>query len=145
MRTRVRRRHELASALDRALEQDEIDVHYQPIVALEDGRTVAIEALARWRHPRRGLVPPADFIPVDLLKIAKPFVDRLGDLPPDATFVDAILRLASSLGLRTVAEGIEHRQQATELRALECGLGQGFHFARPLDETGLDAHFRAES
>lgn len=45
-----------------ALAQDEIEVFYQPKVSLRDGRVEGVEALARWRHPERGLVLPAEFI-----------------------------------------------------------------------------------
>ncbi|MEK7668539.1 MAG: EAL domain-containing protein [Gemmatimonadota bacterium] len=48
--------------LGRALERKEFRVHYQPIVSLQTGRIEAFEALARWEHPTRGLVPPAEFI-----------------------------------------------------------------------------------
>ena len=47
-----------------ALEQGEIDVYYQPLVDISTGETVSFEALARWRHSRRGFVSPADFIPL---------------------------------------------------------------------------------
>lgn len=47
-----------------ALEQDQIEVHFQPIIHLGSGRITKAEALVRWRHPERGLVPPAEFIPV---------------------------------------------------------------------------------
>ena len=46
--------------------------------------------------------------------------------------IDPAKRLANSLGLQCVAEGIEHAQQAAQLRAAGCGFGQGFYFAKPL-------------
>jgi len=257
MHTRVRRRHELAAALEVAIDRDEITVHFQPIVALASGRTVGCEALVRWEHPTRGLVPPGGFLslaeerglmipigrrvlreacararawqiayprhsslgvhvnlspselqsphltrdvsdilretqlapesltleitessamadpvaalevlgdlrrigvrlalddfgtghsslshlrefPIHTLKLAKPFVDRLDEETGDVAFTDAILRLASALNLTVVAEGIERVEQANVLRGLECALGQGFYFARPLAAPDLE-------
>jgi diguanylate cyclase (GGDEF)-like protein len=264
MHTRVRRRHEVAAALEHAIERDEIVVHFQPIVALSGAQTVALEALARWQHPTRGLVLPSGFIPlaeerglmvpigravlheactrakewqakfpghaalgisvnlsprelqnpyltgevetvlaetglapeslileitesgamadpaatlstlhelrrlgvrlalddfgtgysslshlrdfpIDILKVAKPFVDRLDQEPGDSTFIDAILRLAGALQLAVVAEGIERPEQANILRRLECALGQGYHFARPLDAADAERHLAQTS
>src|SRR5262249_39438765 len=54
----------LAADLRSALDTAQFRMLYQPIVELPTGRTVAFEALLRWRHPERGLVNPADFIPV---------------------------------------------------------------------------------
>jgi diguanylate cyclase (GGDEF)-like protein len=68
--------------------------------------------------------------PIHMLKIAKPFVDRIDH---DSTFVEAILGLAGTLGLEVVAEGIETREQAEALRALGCTLGQGYYYSRPLE------------
>ena len=50
--------------LRHALENGEIEPYYQPIVSLDDGEVVGFEALARWVHPSRGLISPADFIPL---------------------------------------------------------------------------------
>jgi EAL domain-containing protein (putative c-di-GMP-specific phosphodiesterase class I) len=57
-------RLELDADLRRALDRDEFELHYQPILDLGSGRVEAVEALVRWRHPERGLVPPLDFIPI---------------------------------------------------------------------------------
>jgi len=54
----------LADELRTAMVEDELLVHYQPIVDLMTGRTSGVEALVRWRHPTRGVLVPADFIPV---------------------------------------------------------------------------------
>jgi diguanylate cyclase (GGDEF)-like protein len=249
LHTRVRRRQELALELKRAIEHEEIVVHYQPVVSLADESIRAFEALVRWQHPERGLLAPAEFLgvaeesglivelgasvlhqalratkdwqsavpgaaelglsvnlapgefandrlvedlalaltrarfdakrltveitessvmrdehgalramqelrelgvnisiddfgtgysslsrladfPIDQLKIPKVFVDRLAALQHGASFADAILRLAASLGLDTVGEGIEEAAQATTLHGLGCVLGQGYHFSR---------------
>jgi diguanylate cyclase (GGDEF)-like protein len=53
----------LDTDLRRALERGEIEMHYQPIMRLTDGSVAGFEALARWRHPERGLIEPGDFIP----------------------------------------------------------------------------------
>jgi diguanylate cyclase (GGDEF)-like protein len=260
MHLRVRRRQEMATALEQAAERNEITVHYQPIVAVATGRAVALEALVRWNHPVRGLLLPQSFIPlaeetglmgpigrlvlsqaceqlrvwrsqfpsyeklmvnvnlsqselrdenlladvdqivaasgippdavileitessamenppgtietlrklrqlgvrlalddfgtgysslshlrdfpIDMLKIAKPFIDRIDRDAADGTFVDAILRLAAALDLDVVAEGIERASQARTLRTLNCALGQGYLYARPADAREIESQF----
>lgn len=256
MHARIRHRQELVAALERAVEREEIGVHYQPIVDLESGAMVAVEALARWDRPLHGLLGPDAFIPladeiglmvgigrsvlrqacvqvrswqagfdahrelrvnvnlapselsdptlvadvesilqesglspdrlvleitesgvmrnpaealatmatlrelgislalddfgtghsslahlrefpIDALKIAREFVSGLPDGHVDNVFVDAIVRLASSLGLDVVAEGVESERQARLVREFGCRYGQGYHFGAPLGLLGV--------
>ena len=64
MNTAVSERVALINELHHALDRKELELHYQPQVDLASGRVVAVEALMRWRHPKRGLVSPAQFIPL---------------------------------------------------------------------------------
>lgn len=57
-------RVEMAGELRRALDQQELRVYYQPVHDLQDSRMIGVEALVRWQHPERGLVPPGEFIPI---------------------------------------------------------------------------------
>jgi diguanylate cyclase (GGDEF)-like protein/PAS domain S-box-containing protein len=58
------RRVEVTAELRQSIEAGDLEVFYQPILSIHDRRVVGVEALARWAHPTRGLVPPAEFIPV---------------------------------------------------------------------------------
>ncbi|WP_068090563.1 putative bifunctional diguanylate cyclase/phosphodiesterase [Novosphingobium rosa] len=64
MQTRVRERRELELDLRAAIRLGQLELHYQPLLDLSDGRTVGHEALLRWQHPARGLISPDDFIPI---------------------------------------------------------------------------------
>jgi diguanylate cyclase (GGDEF)-like protein/PAS domain S-box-containing protein len=57
-------RLELRTDLQRAIATEQLELHYQPVVRLADGSVTGVEALLRWRHPERGLVAPAHFIPI---------------------------------------------------------------------------------
>ena len=71
-------------------------------------------------------------LPVDILKIAQPFV---ADVESDVTFVKAMVDLGRNLGLTILAEGIETRAQWDVLRDLGCHLGQGYYFGRPMEHA----------
>ena len=77
-------------------------------------------------------------LPVDTIKIDKSFVDGVTGNGEDHAIVDAVLRLASGLGLEAVAEGVESPDQVEVLLALGCRLSQGFHFARPQTPQQLE-------
>jgi diguanylate cyclase (GGDEF)-like protein len=64
MDAQARARRKLELDLRQAIARGELDVYYQPCVSLQDGRITGCEALVRWRHPERGMVSPAEFIPI---------------------------------------------------------------------------------
>jgi diguanylate cyclase (GGDEF)-like protein len=64
LRARIMERLDLENGLRRALQRDELRVYYQPEMSMSQDRMVAVEALVRWEHPERGLLEPADFIPL---------------------------------------------------------------------------------
>jgi diguanylate cyclase (GGDEF)-like protein/PAS domain S-box-containing protein len=70
--------------------------------------------------------------PIDVLKIDKSFVEDIAEGPGGDALASAVVALGNSLGLRTVAEGIETEQQSEVLKRLGCRFGQGFLFSRPL-------------
>lgn len=74
-------------------------------------------------------------LPIDLIKIAQPFIrDMAGG---DPTFVSAIVSLGQKLGFTTVAEGIEEERAVDMLQEIGCDLGQGYHFAHPMELSEL--------
>jgi diguanylate cyclase (GGDEF)-like protein len=257
MHSEMMRRLDLEADLRRALETgDEMVLHYQPTVVLQTGEIAGVEALVRWNHPTRGLVPPLDFIPIaeetglicplgewvlreacrqavqwdvesaglldkeppmtisvnlsarqlqhdslvgmvrsvlaetgleprrlileitetavmndhvttivrleqlkelgvglaiddfgtgysslaylrrfpiDVLKIDRSFVDGVTEGSQKAALLRTIVELGRTLKMTTVAEGIEEHSELHQLRSLDCELGQGFYFAKPLE------------
>ncbi|MFD0518682.1 putative bifunctional diguanylate cyclase/phosphodiesterase [Paractinoplanes durhamensis] len=247
---------DLEADLRRAVVRHEFELRYQPIVRLDTSEITGVEALIRWQHPTRGVVPPVDFIPlaeetgmivpigewvlreatkrvaewnsrrpdrpltvsvnisavqlehsvlpdvvqsaldasglpaerltleltesllvdhrpatlhrleaikalgvrlaiddfgtgysslaylrqfpVDIIKIDKSFVDDVVDEPTAAALTHGIIQLGRALQLSTIAEGIEHVGQLDSLAGGNCELGQGYYFAEPLTQSGLD-------
>jgi diguanylate cyclase (GGDEF)-like protein/PAS domain S-box-containing protein len=248
-------RLDLEMELRRAIDENELEVHYQPVVEAKTGKLYGLEALVRWRHPTLGLLGPGHFMdvaedtglvlplgewvleqaciaavewqqrhpgspvvmavnlsarqfqqpdicervaqvlnstgldpsllaleitetvvmedttttlatlrklkqlkvrlsiddfgtgysslsylkrfPVDAVKIDKSFVDGLASGPVDREIVQAVIRLASAVGMQTIAEGVETTAQCEQLRLLGCTMLQGFLLSRPgsLDEV----------
>ena len=71
-------------------------------------------------------------LPCDMLKIDRSFVSDMSETSTSARLVRAIVQLAEDLGLQTVAEGVEAREQVTILLGLGCDRAQGFHYSKPL-------------
>jgi len=106
---------ELESDLRLAIEREEFLLHYQPVVSLETGKMIGVEALARWRHPERGLVPPLEFIPLaeetglilplgrwvigEACRQAKLWQDGHPDAPPLSTSVNLSAKQLQQPGL----------------------------------------------
>jgi len=85
----------MVAELRRAIEREELTLHYQPKVNLRDGGMGSVEALVRWNHPERGMVPPAEFIPT---------AERTGLIRP-MTF--AILEIAARQQAAWLASGLQ--------------------------------------
>jgi len=252
MDARAHARRTLEIDLRRALTLCQFEVHFQPQVALHGNRLCGFEALMRWRHPERGLVPPADFIPLaeeigligaigewilvnacreaaswpealtlavnvsgrqfedgrlvdtvrrvlattglagnrleleitesvlmcnenavlgmlrdlralgvrvamddfgtgysslsqlrsfpfDKIKIDKSFIRQGETLPTDTAIIRAITAMGASLGMATVAEGVETEEELAQIRAEGCDVVQGYLFSRPVPAADLPA------
>jgi EAL domain-containing protein (putative c-di-GMP-specific phosphodiesterase class I) len=83
-----------------------------------------------------------DRFPADVIKIDRSFVERLGGSESDTELLNAIVRLAQTLGKVTVAEGVETEAQARALRMMGCELAQGFLFHRPMPEDQIERLLR---
>jgi diguanylate cyclase (GGDEF)-like protein/PAS domain S-box-containing protein len=262
MQTHSARTLQLESALRHALVRDELSLHFQPQISMQDGRIIGVEALLRWQHPSLGMVSPAEFIPIAessgqilqigewvlrtaalqmkswmdggmapmiiavnlsavqfrhhnlpemvtqilgsvklpaqyleleltegvamhdplgaiammdslhergirmsiddfgtgysslsylkrfkvyKLKIDQSFVRDITDDPEDKAIVSAIISLANSLGLKTIAEGVETEGQLALLREQGCNEVQGYYFSKPLPAEQFEAFVRAKS
>jgi diguanylate cyclase (GGDEF)-like protein len=82
-------------------------------------------------------------MPIDILKIDRAFVTDIGQVSDDS-FIQAIIDLGKTLGMKTVAEGIETQQQLDWLRGAGCSSGQGFYLAKPMSDNDLRSAFVVE-
>jgi EAL domain-containing protein (putative c-di-GMP-specific phosphodiesterase class I) len=81
-------------------------------------------------------------LPVDVLKIDRSFTAGLNHNEEDVALVQAIMRLADSLGLDAVAEGVEEAAQRDVLVRLGCAQGQGWHFSKAVEASEMEALLR---
>jgi diguanylate cyclase (GGDEF)-like protein/PAS domain S-box-containing protein len=123
--TLVQKRRTTERELRRALRQDELDVHYQPLFDVRSQRVHGFEALVRWHHPERGLLLPSDFIAV---------AEETGLVVPLGA---RVLRLATA---QAVAWG-DDVSIAVNLSAVQFADGKLVDTVRAaLEHSGLDAH-----
>ncbi len=80
---------------------------------------------------------------VDSIKIDRSFINELHRSSTSNALIEAVVNLSKALGAYTVAEGIEHKDQATMLQKLGCDRGQGFYYCRPMDAASLTALLRS--
>ena len=125
---RSHERFQLGSYLRRALAFGELDVHYQPLVGLQDQVLVGLEALVRWRHPHLGWIPPGQFIPI---------AEEIGVI---AEIGEWVLRTACAQGAAWIREGHPNLRMAVNVSALQFE-SQTFveSVDRCLRETGFPA------
>jgi diguanylate cyclase (GGDEF)-like protein/PAS domain S-box-containing protein len=129
MNQRIRETLELEGALRQALEREEFCLHYQPKVDLASGRVIGCEALVRWHHPQRGMVSPADFIPL---------AEETGLIVPLGTWV---LKEACRQAKAWQTEGLPSPSVAVNLSARQFRTG---NLPRLLQEILQDTHLNPD-
>ena len=136
MRARAMRRLEVERELRHALDRNELELHYQPVVALGSGEITGLEALVRWKHPERGLLDPGEFV----------------SIAEDSGLIEPIGRWVQEVACRQILKWHEQRPDARPFDiAVNLSARQVAHRDLPaataeiLARTGLDpAHLRLE-
>ena len=127
---RIQRRMELETSLRRALERGELELAYQPQVGMRNGMIVGAEALIRWRHPQRGLIGPAQFIP---------FAEETGLIVDIGEWV---LRTACAQNKAWQERGLPPIPVAVNISARQCAQPDIDRVVRKaLADSGLDPQF----
>lgn len=130
MNIRARKRLSLENRLRRALDRDELVLHYQPKVELRSGRIVGVEALVRWQCPEEGLIQPATFIPL---------AEETGLVVPLGQWV---LRAATAQARAWQDAGMEPMVMAVNISARQLSKNDLLaDVVAILDETGLAPEF----
>lgn len=139
---------DLIEQIDRILAQTQLEGHRLKLEITESaimGNTELATAVLQQLRERQIQLSIDDFgtgysslsylhrFPLDNLKIDRSFVNRIGDTGENVEIVQAIITLAHNLKMSVTAEGIETLQQSEQLQKLGCELGQGYYFAKPLD------------
>jgi diguanylate cyclase (GGDEF)-like protein/PAS domain S-box-containing protein len=128
MNVRAVERQSIEESLRRALERDEFTLHYQPKIDLRSGAISGAEALIRWTHPTRGMVSPAQFIPV---------AEDCGLIVPIGSWV---MRVACRQARAWADAGLRVGTMAVNVSAMELRNDDFLDgLLQILDETGLDA------
>ncbi|TBR16202.1 MAG: bifunctional diguanylate cyclase/phosphodiesterase, partial [Chitinophagaceae bacterium] len=139
MHSSMTARMELESELAEAIEQDQLVVHYQPLVDLVSGAIDGVEALVRWDHPGRGMLPPSEFIPVaeeaGLISVLGEWVLRRA--ASDVRELQRTLHSELYLSVNVARSQLDSELVSTVQRVLgETGLRPG-HLLLELTESAL--------
>ncbi|MRR50095.1 MAG: EAL domain-containing protein [Rhodocyclaceae bacterium] len=130
MNARALERLDLENGLRRAIDNGELVLHYQPQLSLKSGAIIGAEALVRWQHPERGLMPPGEFIPL---------AEQSGLIVPLGEWV---LRTACAQNQAWQAAGLPPITVAVNLSARQLAAQDVVELAGSvLKETGLDAKY----
>jgi len=130
MNARALERLDLENGLRRAIDNGELVLHYQPQLSLKSGNIIGAEALVRWQHPERGLMPPAEFIPL---------AEQSGLIVPLGEWV---LRTACAQNQAWQAAGLSPITVAVNLSARQLAAQDVVELAGSvLKDTGLDAKY----
>jgi diguanylate cyclase (GGDEF)-like protein/PAS domain S-box-containing protein len=136
MNVRAIERQSLETGLRQAIEQKEFLLHYQPLMNLNNGAIIGAEALVRWRHPDRGLVPPMQFIPLGHVR----------SLPPSPSVGGCGPAAIAHLDQRLLGGVAQRRFRCTRMR---CSGGDGLEAElsrtrvdRDIPDAGFEVHGR---